>query len=111
MGLKRPNSGPGSVGAGRSPTRCAWAAGYPSLVSFMFDDAYDDGKRRLRGTVSLSSEGDQVRIALNCKDTQSFAFLTASDLSTAFAAADVALADDTLHWRRSQPFSASRGKP
>ncbi len=80
----------------------------PLLVEHMTCDAYDDGTRRTRSTVTLLVEDGNVKACLNDREMERSLFRAAGEFLSALEALEKALAEgDESEWR---PWNKKRKK-
>lgn len=86
------------------PDICNMAENFASLWEFLVEDEWDDGKRRVPGTIMLFREEQQFKAMLNDKDAGRIAFCSADSLETLLSVVDLGLRDSRLDWRKSKAF-------
>lgn len=83
------------------------ASGYfvdlPRLWEFIAWRQYEDGEKRVPGSVSLFWQDGGFKVCLSDKDSGSVAFIWGPDPVETLFAAEAALEGGTLDWRASQP--------
>jgi hypothetical protein len=84
------------------------AASWPTLVEFIGCERYEDGKKRVPGTVLLFADGGRLKVLFKDKDGKRVAFDTLEGLETVLDALERKLAGDDLDWREDRPTTARR---
>lgn len=72
---------------------------YPTIVEYMTDAFWDDGKPREPSSLTINIGGDQVRISLNDKPQKRSVNTTAASLEAALQALEHVLAAGSPPWR------------
>lgn len=98
MAIKKPTmtGGKGSAG-GKSD--CKTLKKFPVLLSYLEDDAYEDGSKRERAKVSIFIEQGHVKAALNDGDAKRSCYVTADSLQDVLELLEKGLKDDSVDWR------------
>jgi hypothetical protein len=78
----------------------AFGEQYPSLYSFLKDTTYEDGSRRLTGSLSVFVKNGELTIAINDNDRLLVAFVNAPAWDEALALLDMGIERDTLPWKQ-----------
>lgn len=97
--LKKQN---GDTGKGVSPAEALKNSpkGLEALMEFLMAAQYDDGSPRTTGTLNIFFEGSQCKVSLSDRDQEAMAFMTCTDLLSAFMTADKKLREGSLDWRK-----------
>lgn len=72
---------------------------FPTLVGFLTDDRWDDGKRRKTGTLMLVHDEGRVKAWVHDLDGARAAWCSAESLWGLLLTVDVGLREDRLEWR------------
>lgn len=72
---------------------------YPTIVTHLSDDKYDDGGARELSTLAVSIREGQIAIALNDKDLKQSMYTMAETLTEALKLLEGALAAGNGEWR------------
>lgn len=102
VAIKRPDGGDGTQS--ENPVECDLALRWSNLWEFLVDRTYEDGGKRVPGTVLLFREDCWFKALLNDKDTSRIAFCAGDSLEACLDAAELGLRDSKLDWRKSKPF-------
>jgi len=76
-----------------------FAQEFPNLHAFLFDDAYEDGKPRLRGTMNVSVRNGVLSIALNDNDNQRTLWINMGTWAEAIFMANQSVCNDNADWK------------
>lgn len=82
-----------------------FAGKYPTLVAYLTDDAWEDGKARETSAISFTIKDGVFQLAINDKALKQSLYTTAATMTEALKLAEGALRDGTGQWR-----SWKRGK-
>lgn len=108
MGIERPAVAPGSQGAnGTARHGDDWVL-YPALLEFLTETRYTDGSSRRTGTITVFSDGGQVKASLNDRDLDRVAFVSATSLAGLLVILEEKLATSSADWRSPQPSGRRR---
>lgn len=80
---------------------------YPTIVSYLMDEKYDDGSVREPSALSISVRDGLISLALNDKDVKASLYTQASTLNEALKLMEGVLADGSAPWR---PWKAGKKK-
>jgi hypothetical protein len=112
MGLKKRPPPPGGGMAVSDPWEDPdFKSDFPALYAFLFDAKYEDGSSRLQGTISIFVTGYALKIAVNDKDRNIVAFVTAGTWSEALTLVDDGIAADSLEWKASTKTIPGKNPP
>lgn len=104
MALKRRDTpvgmGPASGPVWEDPE---FKAEYPNLHAFLFDSLYDDGTRRLTGSISIFTKGGVLTAAVNDNDRKVSAFVKGATWAELLFYIDEGIKADSLEWRSKTP--------
>jgi len=73
--------------------------GTPALHSFLLDGSYEDGTRRLTGSVSLFTKQGVLTAAVNDNDRLLVAYVTACSFGELLFKINEGIQEDSLDWR------------
>ena len=90
-----------------APCTGEFATLYPCLAEFLSALEWEEGVKRVTGTVLICSEEGRWRGWLHDRDTCCSLWVSADDLDTLFMALDQSIANCSGDWRRDKP----RGGP
>lgn len=76
---------------------------YPYLHSFLFDTQYEDGTKRLTGSVSIFTKGGILTAAVNDNDRRVSAFVKGATWAELLFYVDEGIKSDSLEWRSKTP--------
>lgn len=80
----------------------AFLSTYPTLAKGLCDPWWDDGKPRKCFTFKVSMSEEAVLIVLNDPDSKLVAFTSSTGLTEGLLEIEVALAAETISWRKSK---------
>lgn len=72
---------------------------FPALWEFLALDRWEDGSRRVPGTLTLFIDQARFKACLSDRDTDTTAFLSASSLQGILDKIEQGLVEDDLDWR------------
>lgn len=84
---------------------------YPALHSFLKDTNYEDGTRRLTGTISLFVKNGRLTCGVNDNDRQLTAYVNAVTVEEMLFSVNEGIANDTLEWKAKTPFVPGKQIP
>jgi len=102
---------PSSDGGGQSaavPDEVALR--YPSLFSFLVDQQWPDGGKRVPGSVLFVHEGGKFKCWINDKDAELSCWLSSDTMGGLLDGLDVALRDGGGDWRATKPNQRGGGR-
>lgn len=73
---------------------------YPSLAEGLCETTWADGKARKPWKISIGFDDKSCSVCINCKNTNSYSYTNARDLSEALRLVNEAVAANTLTWRK-----------
>ena len=76
-----------------------FAQEFPNVHAFLYDDQYEDGKPRLRGTITISVRNGVLSMALNDNDNQRTLWVNQPTWAEAWEMAERSVADDNSDWK------------
>lgn len=90
-----------SMGGGLSPPwdDDLFKEEYPHIYSFLYDTKYENGDPRTPGSISIFVNGFSLKFAVNDKDRQVGAFVTAPTWAELLQLVDDGIRDDSLEWK------------
>lgn len=106
--MKRPETRVQGKGGGAPPNVDeAWVKKYPTILSFLCDETYDDGGPRELAALSISIREGDFLLALNDKDLKQSVYTQAHSLTDGLKLMEEALRDGKAQWR---PWKAGKKK-
>lgn len=98
--MKRPDSkAAGGRYLGATAVDEAWVKKYPTILSFLCDETYDDGGARETSALSIAIRDGDFLLALNDKDLKQSVYTQAHTLGDGLKLMEDALAKDQAQWR------------
>lgn len=96
---KRP--APNNIGPkpGEEWTDPEFKADFPNIHAFLYDITYADKTPRATGTINLFTQFGALKAAVNDKDRQLVAFVTAPTWEELIVTIDMGIGDDSLDWK------------
>lgn len=85
-------------------------AGYPSIIAFLADPVWEDGKPRETGTILLLTQDGVWKAWVNDKAGKVSAFVSAASLRDLLDVVNDGIELDQLDWRRDRPRPQGRGR-
>lgn len=82
-----------------------WSSRWPTVLEFLEAVAWEDGSRRVPGSLTLFCEDGSLKACLSDKDSNRVAFVSARGPEACLDAAEAGLAGGGLDWR------LSKGRP
>jgi len=101
MSMKKPESAVRAAST-EKPEICDLAIRWENLFEFLSDVTWDDGTKRVAGTLLLMYEDGQWKVMLNDKGLQRVAFVSGKTMEEVLDKADLNVRDDTLDWRKAK---------
>lgn len=89
-------------------TSCPWSGKYPTVVEFLSTSLWPDGAKRETGTITLLCDSGLAKAALNDRDANVSAFLSAESWTALFKALEEGLAGGRLEWRAKKEYGPRR---
>lgn len=109
MRFQRPSGGGGGKASPGGELGDPWfIARFPALAEFLSAVQWDDGKRRVPGSLTLFVEEGLIKTCLNDKDGGNVCFLTADTLEGLLGSLEKGLVEGGLDWRRSKPMGGKK---
>lgn len=106
MALKKPTT-TGGKGTAAGKTDCKTLLKFPTLLSYLQDDKYEDGSPRERSKLSVFIEAGHVKMALNDPAERRSCYITSDSLQDALTTLEDGLKVDGVDWR---PWNGSTKK-
>lgn len=97
--VKRPEATEGSMRPGTPVSDAALGGRYPTVVAYLSDDKWDDGKAREVSVLSIGIQDGGVNLALNDKALKCSLYTRAETLKEALKLMEEALVAGTASWR------------
>lgn len=101
--LPRRSAGAGNSGSSTSrPLAAGLLLQYSELWAFLTTQRFEDGTKRLTGSLSLSCASGILGLSLSDTETGQYAFLQGNDLDVLLLEAEGRLGDGTMPWKASR---------
>lgn len=84
---------------------------YPSITSFLSDGTYDGGQARRLGSITLFVMDGALKCAVNDKDRNVVAFVTAQSVTELLTLIEVGIGKDSLEWKAGSRMPAGKNPP
>jgi hypothetical protein len=103
-------AGPGAdnSSSARSMTSCPLLAKFPTVGEFLSMSQWPDGSPRETGTITLLFDSGQVKAAVNDRDANVSAFVSAESLTGLFKALEEGLTEGRLIWRAKKEYTPKK---
>lgn len=98
----------GGVDQGPPWGMAEWENEYPCLRAFLLDTTYADGSNRRPGSISLFTQWRSLKAAINDKDRQLVAFVTAPTMSELLFAIEEGIRTDNIGWKATPNFPPNK---
>lgn len=109
MALQRFDGGAGGKSSSARPmTSCPLLAKFPTLGEFLSMSHWPGGEPRETGTITLLFDAGQVKAALNDRDANVSAFVSAETLTGVLKAIEEGLTEGKLDWRAKKEYSPKK---
>ena len=84
---------------------------YPAITSFIRDEKYADGSLRRPGALSWFVMDGALKIAVNDKDRNVVAFVTAQSVTEILTLVEEGIANDSLEWKAGSKMPTGKVPP
>lgn len=86
----------------------AWAAAIPTVLDYLTQTKWEDGKTREVATILVVAEGGSWRVCLNDRALQRSCWVSGETVHKALEALERALVEDKAGWRAARPYGGSK---
>lgn len=107
---KRTATPDGKAGVQAVFTDTVFLRSYPAVYEYLTLTKWEDGTQRQPSTMLLLVEEGFMKACLNDRANQRSAWVSGASLTDTMKCLDDGLKDDTLVWRKNQPWEQKRGK-